>query len=354
MQVLITGHLGFIGPVMIRLFKTAGHAVTGLDTGYFKDCVDPCAQRVAPDREILRDVRQVQPSDLDDIDAIVHLAALSNDPLGQLDPELTLEINFQATEELARLAKRRGVRRFVFASSCSLYGAAENSERPLDEQAPFNPVSAYAVSKVRTEQALSALAAEGFSPVYLRNATAFGASPRMRFDLVLNNLMAWARTTGVVRVMSDGSPWRPLVHIEDISRAALCAVEAPTEAVHNQAFNIGRNDANFRIRDIAEAVAHAVPNAKLVITGETAGDLRSYRVDFSKAQARLPGFSPEWTLERGCQELNAWFDAHAEVTSEALNARGFIRLKQLQHLTERREIDERLYWRTPALQEQRA
>ena len=345
MHVLITGHLGYIGPVMIHTFKEAGHFVTGLDTGYFRECVDPVESPIAPDREIFRDIRNVQAKDLEDVDAVMHLAALSNDPLGQLDQELTLQINFQATAAVARLAKERGVGRFVFASSCSLYGAADGADAPLAEGSPFNPVSAYAISKVRTEEALRLLADENFSPVFLRNATAFGASPRMRFDLVLNNLMGWARTTGTVRVLSDGKPWRPLVHIEDIALAALCAVQAPREAVHNKAFNIGREDCNFRIHEIAEATARQVRGAEIVITGETAGDLRSYRVDFTKALTGLPGFAPSWTLAKGCAELDQWFDRHPKISSETIGDRHYVRLKQLCYLIERRDIDERLFWR---------
>jgi nucleoside-diphosphate-sugar epimerase len=235
MHILVTGHLGYIGPIMIRTCKEAGHLVTGLDTGYFRDCIQNGEEAVAPDKEIVRDIREVRTQDLESIDAIIHLAALSNDPLGQLDPELTFDINSAASIRLATMAKEAGVSRFIFASSCSIYGAAKN-EKALDESAPVNPVSAYAVSKVRTEAVLSELAGHRFSPVFMRNATAYGVSPRLRFDLVLNNLMAWAKTTGQIKVMSDGTPWRPLVHIQDISRAATAAVEAPLSAVHNQAF----------------------------------------------------------------------------------------------------------------------
>ncbi len=343
MKVLVTGCAGYIGPVMIRLLKGRGHEVVGLDIGYFRECLDDVQEIVAPDRMIVRDIREVQASDVVGVDSIIHLSALSNDPMGQLKPELTADINYSATVRLAELAKENGVSRFVMASSCSIYGAAHGSNEALDETAPFNPVSAYAVSKVRSEDALLAMADDDFSPVFMRNATAFGVSPRQRFDLVLPNLMAWAMTTGVVRVMSDGTPWRPLVHIEDISLAAICAAEAPREAVHAQAFNVGRNDANYQISDIAEAVrdaaAKVMGDVALEVTGEAGGDARSYRVDFSKALAGLPGFAPRWTLGMGCEELVAWFAAHPDATADIVEQRRFVRLAQLKHLMETERVD---------------
>jgi nucleoside-diphosphate-sugar epimerase len=341
MRILITGHLGYIGPTMIRVFKEAGHFVAGLDTGYFSDCLTS-ETATAPDKELIKDIRRVEQQDLQGFDCIVHLAALSNDPMGELAPELTLQINYEASARTARIAKEAGVGRFIFASSCSLYGAA-NTTAPLTEDAGLNPVSAYAVSKAKTETALNNLADENFTPVHLRNATAYGVSPRMRFDLVLNNLMGWARTSGRVRVMSDGTPWRPLVHIEDISLAALCAAQAPRDAVHNQAFNIGRNDGNYRIRDIAEAVARSASSASLEITGDTAGDPRSYRVSFDKSLHRLPGFTPSWDLERGCEELNRWFSFRHE-TIDSFQSRQFVRLKQLKHLLAHHQITNDLFW----------
>ncbi|MGH7187554.1 MAG: NAD-dependent epimerase/dehydratase family protein [Acetobacteraceae bacterium] len=345
MRVLVTGHLGFIGPVVVRLLKEAGHYATGLDVGYFRECLPPGVAAVAPDREIVRDIRAVEARDLDGAEAIIHLAALSNDPMGALDPQLTYDINHRASVRLARLAKAAGIGRFVFSSSCSIYGAA-GGERALDETAPFTPVSAYAVSKVRTEADLSELADDSFSPVFLRNATAYGVSPRIRFDLVVNNLMGWAQTTGTIRVLSDGTPWRPLVHTEDIARAALAAAAAPRAAVHNQPFNIGRSDANYRVRDIALAVQRAVPGARVEITGETGGDLRSYRVDFTKALTRLPDFAPQWSLERGIDELVRWF-RDRKMSDEGFQGRLYIRLKQLQHLRETDRIDETLRPRAP-------
>ena len=330
MNLLITGNLGFIGPVMTQLAQAAGHQVVGLDVGYFKDCVSGPIDETPPDRQIRRDIRDVTSEDLTDVDAIIHLAGLSNDPMGALNAELTYDINLRSTLRLAEMAKAAGVQRFVFASSCSIYGAAGGTGGALDETAPFNPVSAYAVSKVRSEEGLSALADHAFSPVFMRNATAYGVGPRTRFDLVVNNLAGWAHTQNVIRVMSDGTPWRPLVHIRDISRAAICAAVAEREAVHNQAFNIGRNDANYQVRDIALAVHAAFPKAELQITGETGGDPRSYRVNFDKAQQCLPGFAPEWTLTDGVTEIAAFLRANG-LKDGGFDTRLFVRLKQLQY-----------------------
>jgi nucleoside-diphosphate-sugar epimerase len=341
MHILITGNTGFIGPVMTRLAKERGHFVTGLDVGYFKDCVAEGQFDVLPDHQIWRDIRDVTLEDLGGADAIIHLAGLSNDPMGALNAQITYDINLDSTVRLGELAKRAGIGRFVFASSCSIYGASGDSTRPLDETAPFNPVSAYAVSKVKSEEGLAALADEAFSPVFMRNATAYGVSPRTRFDLVLNNLAGWAYTAGVVKVMSDGTPWRPLTHIEDISLAALCAVEAPRDIVHNQAFNIGRNDANYQVRDIAEAVQAAFSGSVLEITGETGGDTRSYRVNFDKALNGLPGFEPRWTLEKGVEEIARFLKSNG-LGDQTFDSRLFIRLKQLQHGVDTGVLDEDL------------
>lgn len=340
MRLLVTGNQGFIGPVLTAMAKARGHTVTGLDVGYFADCIARPEADALPDRQILRDMRDVTAADLDGVDAVIHLAGLSNDPMGELNPHLTYDINLEATLNLGRLAKAAGAGRFVFASSCSIYGAAGGAGM-LDETAPLEPVSAYAVSKARSEEGLLALADAAFSPVLMRNATAYGLGSRPRFDLVVNNLVGWAYTTGKVRVMSDGTPWRPLTHIEDISLAALCAAEAPREAVHAEAFNIGRSDANYQVRDIAEAVRAAFPGSTLEITGETGGDPRSYRVDFSKALTRLPGFTPQWTLERGVDEAARWVKANG-LKDHAFDSRLFIRLKQLKHEVEQGVLDQDL------------
>jgi nucleoside-diphosphate-sugar epimerase len=339
-RLLVTGNQGFIGPTLTRMAQARGHVVTGLDIGYFEDCISRPEDDAPPDGQIVRDIRDVNAADLEGIDAVIHLAGLSNDPMGALDARLTYDINLEGTLRLARLAKAGGVSRFVFASSCSIYGAAGGSAA-LSETAPLEPVSAYAVSKARSEEGLLALADDAFSPVFMRNATAYGLGPRPRFDLVVNNLAGWAWTTGVVRVMSDGSPWRPLTHIDDISLAAICACEAPRDAVHAKAFNIGRNDANYQVKDIAQAVQTAFAGSRLQITGETGGDPRSYRVDFSKALTQLPDFNPQWTLERGVGEVAGWLQA-AGLKDQAFDTRLFIRLKQLQHGMETGQLDSRL------------
>lgn len=332
----MTGNQGYIGPVLTRMAQRRGHHVTGLDCGYFAEC----GGGDAAERQIVRDVRDVVPSDLAGIDAIIHLAGLSNDPMGALDPGLTYEINRDATIRLAMLAKASGVGRFIFASSCSLYGAA-GGDAALDETAPMAPVSAYAESKAGSETGLLALADAEFSPVLMRNATAYGVGPRPRFDLVVNNLAGWAHTTGALRVLSDGTPWRPLVHIEDIALAALCAAEAPRDTVHAQAFNIGRADCNYQVRDIAAAVGRAFPDAKIEITGETGGDARSYRVSFAKALSGLPGFTPRWTLEAGVDEVARWI-RDGGLAHDDFRSWRFVRLAALKRGLDAGVLDTRL------------
>jgi nucleoside-diphosphate-sugar epimerase len=307
MRVLVTGHRGYIGSVLTPLLRAAGHDVVGLDNGYFEGCTFGSPP---PDEPGLRlDVRDAEPSHLEGFAAVIHLAGLSNDPLGDLDPSLTDDINHRAAVHLARLARAAGVERFLFASSCSNYGAAGDDF--LTEEAPLNPVTPYGRSKVDVEAALRPLADDRFSPVYLRASTAYGASPRLRFDLVVNNLTAWAFTTGRVLLKSDGSPWRPVVHVDDIAQAYLAALEAPRDAVHDRAFNVGATTENYRIRELAEIVAAVVPGCRIEYAPGAGPDKRCYRVDCNRIARTLPSFKPQWTARRGVEQLYAAYRRHA-------------------------------------------
>lgn len=338
-KVLVTGHEGYIGSVLCPLLREHGHTVVGLDTGYFDGC--DFLEPPATVETLRRDVRDLTAADLEGAGGVVHLGALSNDPLGQLDPALTDAINHRASVRLAELARAAGVQRFIFSSSCSLYGAGNGGA--VDETAPFNPLSAYARSKVDAERGIAALATDGFSPVFLRNATAYGVSPRMRVDLVLSNLIGWAMTSGAVRLLSDGSPWRPLVHIRDIAAAVIAALTAPRAAVHNQAFNVGRDEDNFQIREIAALVRDTVPGATITYAGTGEPDRRSYRVDFAKIRRTLPGFSPAWAVERGAREA---YDAFRAAGFDAAQFAGpkYTRLRQLQALRADGRLDAHLRW----------
>lgn len=341
MRVLLTGHHGYIGSVTGPILESAGHDVVGLDTFYYRGC--DFGLDGGPRAEIAADVRDVAPERLAGFDAVVHLAALSNDPLGDLSPELTYAINLDGTVALARAAKDAGVERFVFASSCSMYGAS-SSDDLLDESAPLRPLTPYAESKVRSEEALHALADDTFSPTSMRNATAYGVSPRLRLDVVLNNLAAWAHTTGKIRLLSDGSAWRPLVHVRDIARATVALLEAPRERVHDRAFNVGSAVQNVRIRELAEAL-HEILGCDVELSDDASPDPRSYRVDFSKLEATLPGFACEWTAERGAAELAAAYEEVGLTEEEFLVVGRYTRLAQLRRLLDAGALDDDLRWR---------
>lgn len=338
MKVLVTGHDGYIGAVMVPILRAAGHEVVGLDSRLFRDCgFGPAGSPVSA---VDLDLRKVEPDNLRGFDAVIHLAGISNDPMGDLNPRCTYEINHLASVRLASMAKQAGVSRFLFSSSCSLYGSC--GEDYVDENAEFNPVTPYGESKILVEQDVSRLADDEFSPTFLRNATVYGMSARLRADLVVNNLVGFAYLQGEVLVKSDGSPWRPLVHVEDVSRVFLACLTAPRDVIHNQSFNVGHTRENYQIRDVAEIVKDVVPGSRVVFAEGAGADIRDYRVDCGKLARALPHAVPEWTVQRGAEELYVAYRRHG-LTAEDFLGR-LVRIAHIKRLLLEGRLDDSLQW----------
>lgn len=340
MKVLVTGHKGFIGTVMVPILLNEGFEVTGIDTDLYRYCTYGDSPLEVP--SIDKDVRDVTKEDLKGFDAIVHLAALSNDPLGDINPDLTYDINHKASVRIAEIAREVGVKRFIFASSCSMYGKA--GDDVLDETANFNPVTAYAKSKVYVERDVAPMASDSFSPVFLRNSTAYGVSPRIRFDLVINNLTAWAYTTGKILLKSDGTPWRPLVHIEDITQAVVCALKADREVIHNLAVNVGSNEENHQMRDLAQFVKEVVPNCEIEIADGAGPDERCYRASFDKIHRVFPEFQTKWTAKMGVEQCYQSYVKHG-LNREEYEGVKYKRIAHIMNLIEEGKLGTDLRWK---------
>ena len=341
-SIIVTGNLGYIGIILTQDLLNEGYKVIGMDTDYYRD--KKLIQFNIP-KDILqlkKDIRHATIEDFHNVDAVIHLAALSNDPLGKINPELTNDINYLSSLRLAEMAKKANVSRFLFSSSCSIYGHTENKK--LNENSPMKPLSAYAHSKVNLENALSKLADDKFSPVYLRNGTAYGISPNMRFDLVVNNLTGWGYTTKEIKILSDGRAWRPIVHIKDISNAFTAALKAPKEIIHNEAFNVGVNSENYQVKSMADEIHNQMKDCEVKILGENNPDQRDYNVNFDKIKEKLNDFKPQWTLKKGVKELIEIFE-EINFDYEMFQNKNYTRLNQLKYLLENDKLDENLYWK---------
>ncbi|MBA3544390.1 MAG: SDR family oxidoreductase [Chthoniobacterales bacterium] len=341
MKIFVTGTDGYLGSLLAPILMQQGHELVAVDTGYYKDGWLYQGVAMTP-LTLNKDIRRITADDLSGVEAVVHMAELSNDPAGELAPHITSAINHHGSDRLAEMAKAAGVQRFVYMSSCSVYGLAADGY--MTEDSPVNPQTAYATCKTLVERDVKLMADEHFSPTFLRNATAYGASPRMRFDIVLNNLAGLAWTTKEIKMISDGTPWRPLVHALDIAQAIFHVLSAPREIVHNQVFNVGETAHNYTIKEIAEIVAEIFPGCQ-VSFGQQGADNRSYRVSFDKIKTRLPGFECQWDARRGAQQLHDLFQ-QIEMTAELFNSRSFTRLKQLEHLIRTRQIDQDFFWKS--------
>lgn len=340
-NVLVTGSNGYIGSLLVPLLKQKNYKVWGLDTSYFDDPECHFKKTTLPDKFIKKDIRDIKAADLKNIDAVCHLAALSNDPLGEINPKLTRNINLTASQKLARFAKKVGVKRFLFSSSCSVYGVMGDQE--ITEESPVDPKTAYAVSKVEFEKSLLKLADKNFCPVILRNATAYGSSPKLRLDLVLNNFAASAFTANRINILSDGTPWRPMIHAEDIARLFVALLKAPTDKVAGQIINCGRNEENFQIGEIAKIVKSVFKKTEVSLAVNPDKDSRTYKVSFNKLKKMLPEFKFKWTLQKAVRQLKADWENNPPPT-KVLTSRNFMRLRQLNYLIDNKRINQKLFW----------